>query len=144
MDLAAAAERIFTSSAGLGYTEVDQAALDHFASSPRARPEVGPYVVGVVGRWIGTGHGPAIGSAFALLLDPESGAAQATADLLAAGAELVEIEGQPCYRYDDGHGNVYLVLCTPAVLLYLVGHDELALSGAAGALFRGWRHDGRA
>jgi hypothetical protein len=142
MDLEAAAEQIFPMVEGLGYGQVDDGALEAFGRTREDDPGIGPYLLGVVGRWIGTADSP-VGVAMALLVDPGSGAAQHAADQLAAGAEELEIEGQPCYRFGDIAGSRFLVTCAPPVVLYLSGRDDFALAGVAGTLFRAWKAAGR-
>jgi hypothetical protein len=144
VDLAVVADRIFPVLGGLGYAEVDPEALQQMAAGPSRDPEVGQNVVGTVGRWIGTGDPEPAGCGLALLVDESSGAAQAVADGLAAGAEEIELEGQPCYRYGDDLGNRFLALCTPGMLLYLIGQDDARLAEVAALLFAGWREAGTA
>jgi hypothetical protein len=144
MDLVAATAQLFPTVEGVGYAEVDAASLEAFAASRDADAEIGPHVIGVVGYWIGTGDPEPVGCAMALIVEPDSGAAQHAADQLAAGAEALDIEGQPCYRFGDDAGSRYLVTCSAPAVVYLSGHDDLRLAEVAGSLFRGWKAAGRA
>ncbi|MDQ3294715.1 MAG: hypothetical protein M3527_09755, partial [Actinomycetota bacterium] len=142
MDPAVVADRIFPVLGDLGYADVAPEVLDQMAAGPALDPAVGPHVRATVGRWIGTGDPEPAGCGIALLLDESSDAAQAAADGLAEIAEEVDVGGQPCYRYGDDVGTRYLTLCTPGMLLYLVGHDDGRLAEVAALLFEGWRAAG--
>ncbi len=144
MDLAVVADRIFPVLGGLGYAEPMPEVFEMLVAGPALDAAIGPNVVGAVVRWIGTGAPEPAACGVAVLVDAVSGAAQTVADGLAGWADEVEVQGQPCYRYGDGLGSRFLTLCTPGMLLYLIGSDDDRLVEVGALLFAGWREAGTA